>query len=72
MHGMNQVRIAEGNAATYAGLMSLSRSSGRVEGRALLSRGVNNHALRANYLSALAAVRDGALDATSTRSLLDH
>jgi transposase len=55
--------VVEGKAATYAGLTPLSRSSGKVEGRPRLARGVNKHALRANYLSALAAVRDSALDA---------
>ena len=59
--------VAEGKAATYAGLTPLSRSSGKVEGRPRLARGVNKHALRANYLSALAAVRDSALDAAYYR-----
>jgi transposase len=59
--------VAEGKAATYAGLTPLSRSSGKLEGRPRLARGVNKHALRANYLSALAAVRDSALDAAYYR-----
>ena len=42
---------------------SLSRSSGKLQGRSRLARGVNKHALRALYLSALAAIRCSALDA---------
>jgi transposase len=55
--------VSEGKAATYAGLTPLARSSGKVEGRPRLARGVNKHALRANYLSALAALQASALDA---------
>ncbi len=55
--------VGEGKAATYAGLTPLSRSSGKLQGRARLARGVNKHALRALYLSALAAIRCSALDA---------
>ena len=57
----------EGKAATYAGLTPLSRSSGKVTGRPRLARGVNKHALRANYLSALAALQNSALDAAYYR-----
>jgi len=57
----------EGKAATYAGLTPLSRRSGKVTGRPRLARGVNKHALRANYLSALAAVQSSALDAAYYR-----
>jgi transposase len=59
--------VAEGKAATYAGLTPLSRSSGKLEGRPRLARGVNKHALRANYLSALAALQNSALDAAYYR-----
>jgi transposase len=55
--------VSEGKAATYSGLTPLSRSSGKLQGRARLARGVNKHALRALYLSALAAIRCSALDA---------
>jgi len=58
---------SEGKAATYAGLTPLSRSSGKITGRPRLARGVNKHALRANYLSALAAVQSSALDAAYYR-----
>ena len=61
------VTSREGKAATYAGLTPLSRSRGRIEGRPRSACGVNKHALRANYLSALAAVRDSALDAAYYR-----
>lgn len=58
---------SEGKAATYAGLTPLSRTSGKVTGRPRLARGVNKHALRANYLSALAALQNSALDAAYYR-----
>lgn len=57
----------EGESATYAGLTPLSRASGKVQERARLARGVNKHALRANYLSALAAIQSSALDAAYYR-----
>jgi transposase len=59
--------VSEGKAATYAGLTPLSRSSGKSEGRSRLARGVNKHALDANYLSALAALKSSALDAAYYR-----
>lgn len=59
--------VSEGKAATFAGLTPLSRSSGKLQGRARLARGVNKHALRALYLSALAAIRCSALDAAYYR-----
>jgi transposase len=64
--------VAEGKAATYAGLTPLSRRSGKVTGRSRVARGVNKHALRANYLSALAALRDSALDAAYYRKQHDR
>ena len=62
--------VSEGKAATYAGLTPLSRSSGKTSGRARVARGVNKHALRANYTSALAAIRVSALDAAYYRKQL--
>jgi hypothetical protein len=59
--------VSEGKAATYAGLTPLSRSSGKTEGRPRLARGVNKHALQANYMSALAALKNSALDAAYYR-----
>lgn len=59
--------VSEGKAATYTGLTPLSRSSGRSEGRSRLARGVNKHALDANYLSALSALKCSALDAAYYR-----
>ncbi len=52
----------EPKAATYSGLTPLSRNSGKTQGRSRLARGVNKHALRANYLSAVAAIKSSALD----------
>jgi len=63
--------VSEGKAATYAGLTPLSRSSGKVKGRSRLARGVNKHALDANYLSALAALQASALDAAYYRKQRD-
>jgi transposase len=59
--------VSEGKAATYAGLTPLSRSSGKSEGRSRLARGVNKHALDANYLSALSSLQSSALDAAYYR-----
>lgn len=63
--------VAEPKAATYAGLTPLSRISGKSNGRPRLARGVNKHALRANYLSAIAAIRDSALDGAYYRKQLE-
>ena len=54
--------VAEPKAATYAGLTPLSRASGKSQGRSRLARGVNKHALRANYLSAVSSIKSSALD----------
>lgn len=54
---------SEGKAATYAGLTPLSRLSGKGSKPSKLARGVNKHALRTNYLSAIAAVSASAIDA---------
>lgn len=59
--------VSEGKAATYAGLTPLSRRSGKSAGRSRVARGVNKHALNANYLSALAAIASSALDAAYYR-----
>ena len=55
--------VSEGKAATYAGLTPLSRRSGKGGKPSKLARGVNKHALRTNYLSAIAAVSASAIDA---------
>ena len=55
--------VSEGKAATYAGLTPLSRRSGRAGKPSKLARGVNKHALRTNYLSAMAAIPVSAIDA---------
>jgi transposase len=62
--------VSEGKTATYAGLTPLSRSSGKTSGRARVARGVNKHALHANYTSALAAIRVSSLDAAYYRKQL--
>jgi len=54
--------VTEPKAATYAGVTPLSRISGKTRGRSRLARGVNKHALRANYLSAVASLKCSALD----------
>ena len=54
---------SEGMTATYTGLTPLSRRSGKGGKRSKLARGVNKHALRANYLSAIAAISASAIDA---------
>jgi transposase len=46
--------VSEGKAATYAGLTPLSRRSGKKGRPSRLARGINKHATRANYLSAVA------------------
>jgi len=53
---------SEGKAATYAGLTPLSRRSGKKGGPSKLARGVNKHAVRALYLSAVSAKNRSALD----------
>ena len=55
--------VSEGKVATYAGLTPLSRRSGKGGKPSKLARGVNKHALRTNYLSAIAAVSASAIDA---------
>lgn len=55
--------VSEGKAATYAGLTPLSRRSGKGGKPSKLARGVNKHALRTNYLSAIAALSASAIDA---------
>jgi hypothetical protein len=55
--------VSEGKAATYVGLTPLSRRSGKGGKPSKLARGVNKHALRTNYLSAIAAVSASAIDA---------
>jgi len=52
----------EPKAATYTGVTPLSRNSGKTRGRSRLARGVNKHALRANYLSAVSSLKCSALD----------
>jgi hypothetical protein len=53
---------SEGKAATYAGLTPLSRRSGKKGGPSKLARGINKHAVRALYLSAVSAKSRSALD----------
>jgi transposase len=55
--------VSEGKAATYAGLTPLSRLSGKGGSPSKLARGVNKHAVRTNYLSAIAAISASAIDA---------
>ena len=52
----------EGKVATYAGLTPLSRRSGKKGGPSKLARGINKHAVRALYLSAVSAKNRSALD----------
>ena len=63
--------VSEGKAATYAGLTPLSRRSGKAaadgKGSSKLARGTNKHALRTNYLSAVAALQASAIDAAYHR-----
>lgn len=47
--------VDEGKVATYAGLTPLSRISSRSSKRSKLARGVNKHAVRALYLSAVSS-----------------
>jgi transposase len=54
--------VSEGKAATYAGTTPLSRRSGKKGRPSKLARGVNKHALRANYPSAVAARKASAID----------
>ena len=54
--------VPEGKAATYAGITPLSRRSGKGGGPSKLARGVNKHALRAQYLGAVSARRVSAID----------
>ncbi len=59
--------VSEGKAATYAGLTPLSRLSGKGGNPSKLARGVNKHAVRTNYLSAIAATSASAIDAAYHR-----
>lgn len=59
--------VSEGKAATYAGLTPLSRQSGKGGKASKLARGVNKHAIRTNYLSAIAAISCSAIDAAYHR-----
>jgi hypothetical protein len=63
--------VSEGKAATYAGLTPVSRRSGKPQadgkGPSRLARGVNKHALRTNYLSAVSAIQASAIDAAYHR-----
>ena len=54
--------VSEGKAATYAGLTPLSRRSGKGGKPSKLARGINKHAVRALYLSAVSAKNTSALD----------
>lgn len=54
--------VSEGKAATYAGLTPLSRRSGKKGRPSRLARGINKHATRANYLSAVAARKVSSID----------
>ena len=56
------VRATEAQAAAYAGLTPISRSSGKTTGRDHLSRRVNKKLLHALYLSAVASLRASAID----------
>lgn len=58
--------VSEGKAATYAGLTPLSRHSAG-KGKSKLARGTNKHALRTNYLSAVASIQASSIDATYHR-----
>ena len=55
--------VTEGKAATYAGLTPLSRLSGKGGKSSKLARGVNKHAARTNYISAVVATTASAIDA---------
>ena len=59
--------VSEGKAATYAGLTPLSRLSGKGGSPSKLARGVNKHAVRTNYLSAIAATSASSIDAAYHR-----
>jgi transposase len=54
--------VDEGKVATYAGVTPLSRISSRTSKRSKLARGVNKHAVRALYLSAVSSRRFSAID----------
>ena len=54
--------VDEGKVATYAGLTPLSRISCRTSKRSKLARGINKHAVRALYLSAVASRKCSAID----------
>lgn len=63
---------SEGKSATYAGITPLSRRSGKIEGRSKLARGVNKHAVRAVYLSAVSARQCSALDSAYFQKQLER
>jgi len=54
--------VSEGKAATYAGLTPLSRRSGKKDGPSRLARGINKHAARTLYLSAVSAICFSSID----------
>ncbi len=64
--------VSEGKAATYAGTTPLSRRSAQGGRPSKLARGVNKHALRANYLCAVAARRVSAIDDAYYRKQLER
>ena len=64
--------VSEGKAATYAGITPLSRRSGKSKGRSKLARGINKHAVRALYLSAVSARQSSALDSAYFQKQLER
>lgn len=62
----------EGNAATYAGVTPLSRISSRSGKPSKLARGVNKHAARALYLSAVSSRSSSAIDDAYYRKQLER
>ncbi len=63
---------SEGKSATYGGITPLSRRSAKSEGRSKLARGVNKHAVRALYLSAVSARQCSALDSAYFQKQLER
>jgi transposase len=64
--------VSEGKTATYVGITPLSRISGKGGKKSKLARGVNKHAARTNYLSAVAATSASAIDAAYHRKQLER
>jgi len=64
--------VSEGKTATYVGITPLSRISGKGAKKPKLARGVNKHAARTNYLSAVAATSASAIDAAYHRKQLER